>query len=222
MQHAPDAQFAPASPATRPHTAPTIRPAIKADVAVIRKCTRTTHETHARRLPHRFAMDDAAEAFIDLFLKRAFRTANGNPIAQSETLFVAESDGHFCGYIHLSTAPEEGLEIGIVDIHTAPEFRGTGVGTALLRHAQRLCEEADVHSLHAEVWHGNDASTALFTAAKFREDGKMYSWGKTTSPDRPPPPGVWTIKTVATGIAYGLGGYLALTGLYTILRDLLA
>lgn len=221
MQHAPDAQFAPASPATRPHTAPTIRPAIKADVAVIRKCTRTTHETHARHLPHRFAVDDAAEAFAEILLANAFRSPGGTPIAQSETLFVAESDGQFCGYIHLSNSPEEGCEIGIVDIYAAPEFRGIGVGTALLRHAQRLCEEADVHSLHAEVWNGNEASAALFAAAQFREDGKMYSWGKDTYPDRPPPPGVWTIKTFATGIAVGLGGFLALIGLYTVLSDLL-
>lgn len=69
------------------------------------------------------------------------------------TFDVIEVDGRLAGRLYVDRWP---AEIRIVDISLAPEFRGSGVGTALLR--ELIAEaEASARSLTIHVEAGNPA-----------------------------------------------------------------
>jgi ribosomal protein S18 acetylase RimI-like enzyme len=61
---------------------------------------------------------------------------------------VIEVDGHAAGRLYVDRAPDE---IRIVDIALLPEFRGAGIGTALLREILAEADERGVSvTLHVE------------------------------------------------------------------------
>jgi GNAT superfamily N-acetyltransferase len=111
----------------------TVRPAVSAD--------------HDRvlglvgQLGHAFPVD--AERFAEAFtfaLSDEGRTA----------VFVAESDGDVVGYCLVTMTPllySNGLSAQLQEIVTAEDTRATGVGTALVRAVEALCEQMGVTQL---------------------------------------------------------------------------
>lgn len=83
------------------------------------------------------------------------------------TLDVVEVDGARAGRLYVHRGPSD---IRIMDIAVAPEFRGRGIGTALLR---TLIEEADAGgrklSIHVEV---NNPARSLYDRLGFQPAGE--------------------------------------------------
>ena len=67
-----------------------------------------------------------------------------------------------------------------VDVHTAPDHRGKGYGTLMIREVVRkLFAETGVKEVHAFIKPENEASIRAFTKAGFIEEGRMAKKGST-------------------------------------------
>ena len=87
---------------------------------------------------------------------------------QLEGAFVAIADGEAVGSIHLF--PSFGYaEIGM---HVAQEWRGRGVGTALMEAAIAWARHEGLHKLSLSVFPHNVAGIALYRKFGFVEEGR--------------------------------------------------
>jgi len=90
------------------------------------------------------------------------------------------------GYTGVLYVLDEG-EITNIAVH--PDYRGRGIGFALLRAAQDFCRQSGVHTLHLEVRPSNTGAIALYRKCCFVQSGKrrgyyadngedalLYSW----------------------------------------------
>lgn len=81
-------------------------------------------------------------------------------------LFVAEDDvGERLGFLHLQTQTD--FFIGVLNCHisdlvVAPEHDGKGVGSALLRYADRWAKEHRCRHLTLAVFPGNERARKLY------------------------------------------------------------
>lgn len=83
--------------------------------------------------------------------------------------FIAERDGEHLG--HLGVELQNGLAgIGML---VAPEARGTGVGSALMRACVDWCRAKGAHKIHLTVWPHNAGARALYEKFGFVEEGRL-------------------------------------------------
>lgn len=64
-----------------------------------------------------------------------------------------------------STWPIRDGEAKLLQINTAPRFRGRGLARALIGHSSALMRQRGFAPLYARIWHSNAASQAAFLAA---------------------------------------------------------
>lgn len=90
---------------------------------------------HGAPVQKRTPEEIAAEAQDPAYLA-AFEAVSANPY---NTLFVAEQDGVVVGTYQITLLPgmaERGrVRAKIESVHVAPEYRGRGIGAAMMRHA---------------------------------------------------------------------------------------
>lgn len=93
---------------------------------------------------------------------------------------VAEDGGDVVGWAALSPVSDRCVYGGVaeVSVYVAPEARGRGVGTALLRRLVRASEEAGLWTLQAGIFPENEASLRLHEKAGFRVVGRRERLGK--------------------------------------------
>jgi putative acetyltransferase len=87
---------------------------------------------------------------------------------------VAVADGRVVG--HLSVAREEGpvtAHVASLGMAVAPEWRGRGVGAALLAEAFGWARWAGVEKLALSVYPGNEAARGLYRMFGFTEEGRL-------------------------------------------------
>jgi len=82
----------------------------------------------------------------------------------SAALFVAEVHGEVVGYSVAWYAADE-AELGDLAVH--PEWRGRGIGAALLRHNVSEAVRRDIRFVYLEVREGNAAARQLYESAGF-------------------------------------------------------
>jgi ribosomal protein S18 acetylase RimI-like enzyme len=117
---------------------------------------------------------ELAHVSWDVSMRRAFvehqfsaQDAHYRQNYPGATLDVIEVDGEPAGRLYVHRGPRD---IRIMDIALAPEFRGRGIGSGLLR---RLISEADASgrtlSLHVEA---NNPAVRLYERLRFRPAGE--------------------------------------------------
>ena len=84
-------------------------------------------------------------------------------------LVVAEADGQVVGMLHVEASRHGFGEIGML---VEREWRGRGVGSALLQAAISRARGQGVHKLCLEVFAHNTAAIALYRKAGFVEEGR--------------------------------------------------
>ncbi len=93
--------------------------------------------------------------------------------AEFSTLLVAdtapEGGPGIVGHISVSVAPYGVADIGML---VRDEWRGRGVGTALLAAAISWATAAGAHKIALEVWPDNVAALRLYRRAGFVEEGR--------------------------------------------------
>ncbi len=150
-----------------------IRPASPADrpqlrVAIVEM---QDHERrlHATRLPG----DQIADAYLDWMIERA--KADG-------AVFVAESDGAFCGFVagwvenedNIAETPESRCFGYICDICVMPPFRGQRVAGRLLSEMESYLRRSGVTRLRINVLATNASARASYERAGFGAYEIMY------------------------------------------------
>jgi L-phenylalanine/L-methionine N-acetyltransferase len=82
---------------------------------------------------------------------------------------------------HLHAAREEGpitRHVASLGMVVAPEWRGKGVGSALLAEAIRWAKEMRVEKLALSVYPHNDSALALYRKFGFQEEGRLTGHSK--------------------------------------------
>lgn len=84
------------------------------------------------------------------------------------TFFVAEVDGRIVGQLGLMGTGR--LDLGM---HLDAEWRGRGVGTALMKAAVDWARAHDAYKISLEVWPHNAAAIALYEKFGFEREGYL-------------------------------------------------
>ena len=87
----------------------------------------------------------------------------------SEGTVVAVADGQVIGMLHIEASRHGFGEIGML---VDRDWRGRGVGSALLRAGIGRARELGLHKLSLEVFARNTGAIALYRAAGFTEEGR--------------------------------------------------
>jgi RimJ/RimL family protein N-acetyltransferase len=82
---------------------------------------------------------------------------------------VAVASGQVIGMIHVEASRHGFGEIGML---VGRDWRGRGVGAALMRAAAALAREQGLHKLCLEVFVHNTAAIALYRKCGFAEEGR--------------------------------------------------
>jgi ribosomal protein S18 acetylase RimI-like enzyme len=138
-----------------------------------------TFEDHKEGLPARF-FDDGAQSREKLI--------NAALAGKNEKHFILSAfhNSQFAGYIHCYVEPvQTGLKSHdisgvVVDISLPAQFRGKGIGHALLTAAEEEFERLGATRLAANVWQGNEQSYNLFRTTGFEVE--MFEFGKRLAP----------------------------------------
>jgi RimJ/RimL family protein N-acetyltransferase len=83
---------------------------------------------------------------------------------------LAEADGRVVGAIHVEASRHGYGEIGMA---VAREWRGRGVGSALLAAAVEWARQRGLHKLSLSVFPHNEAAIALYRKFGFVEEGRL-------------------------------------------------
>ena len=83
---------------------------------------------------------------------------------------VAEIEGRIAGWVTISRKSERYAYRGVaeISIYVDQDYKGHGIGTALLNEEIRISEEAGFWTLQSSLMEGNDASLALHKKCGFR------------------------------------------------------
>ena len=88
-----------------------------------------------------------------------------NPVSALELLWIGEHlAGYMCYWLIVG-------EMQILNVATAPEFRGRGVAIQLLERALSCCAEKGLEMAWLEVRRGNVPAISLYQRMGFRIDG---------------------------------------------------
>jgi RimJ/RimL family protein N-acetyltransferase len=87
----------------------------------------------------------------------------------ADASIVAEAGGRVIGMIHVEASRHGFGEFGM---HVDRDWRGSGVGTALLRAAIDWSRGQGLHKLCLEVFPHNTAGIALYSKCGFVEEGR--------------------------------------------------
>jgi ribosomal protein S18 acetylase RimI-like enzyme len=139
-----------------------LRPVVDADRAFLVELYGSTREEELAQVQWD---DGARRAFVEH--QFAAQDAHYRANYPGASLDVIEVDGAAAGRLYVHRGPSD---IRIMDIALAPEFRGRGIGTALLRS---LMAEADASgrklSIHVEV---NNPARSLYNRLGFVPAGE--------------------------------------------------
>jgi ribosomal protein S18 acetylase RimI-like enzyme len=145
-----------------------IRPAISKDSLILSALCRNVQSLHAEHHPQVFKMPHrdgfAAEFFDEILASPDFKA------------YIAEEDAHPLGYIlcRLVDRPEndftyENRFLLIDQISVRPEAQRKGVGTALLKQAEKLARELGLSKLQLDSWDFNLDAHACFEKFGFEK-----------------------------------------------------
>jgi RimJ/RimL family protein N-acetyltransferase len=139
----------------------TLRPARPDDADAIIAAVRSTAQERSYVLMEIYGKDAATQR---AYIERLDREHN--------LFIVATAGGEVVGILALldfllCSTPEPGLSVGV---HIVRDWRGRGIGSALLRYAMRWAKEHGYPRLEADIFTTNERSLHLFEKAGFRED----------------------------------------------------
>lgn len=139
----------------------TLRPAGPDDAAAIIAAVRSGAQDRSYVLMEIYGKDVATQR---AYIERLDRDHN--------LFLVALANGQLVGIVALldtllCSTPEPALSVGV---HIVREWRGRGIGSAMLRYAVRWARGRDYRRLEADIFTTNERSLHLFNKAGFREE----------------------------------------------------
>ncbi len=111
------------------------------------------------------------------FYRRLFRRS----WTPSEATIVAMDGRRVIGQLHVAREDQPATRhVASLRMVVAAEWRGRGVGTALMAEAIRWAREAGVEKLSLSVYPDNDAARALYAKFGFEDEGRLSGHSKKT------------------------------------------
>ena len=95
---------------------------------------------------------------------------------EKDFCFIAEYGGEPVGFISLhrkNTSYRKGEMYEVDVIGVSEEFRGKGIGTQLMRHAEDFVREKGADGLLLDVYSGNESAIGFYTQNGFYEVSRM-------------------------------------------------
>ena len=139
---------------------PCIRDAVDSDLGAFSRLHALVESMHRRALPGRFRKPPASYA------AKVFREALRGKDCR---LFVAESDGRVAGYavVRIKRAPKHpllkpGKQISLEEMSVARDARRSGIGSALVRHAERFAAKKGFAELELHVYAFNAGARSFY------------------------------------------------------------
>ena len=138
----------------------TLRPARPDDAAAIIAAVRSSSQERSYVLMEIYGKDAATQrAYIEQLDRR------------HNLFLVATVNEQIVGILALldflvCSTPEPCLSVGV---HIVRDWRGRGLGSAMLRYALRWAKEHEYHRLEADIFTTNERSVHLFDKAGFQE-----------------------------------------------------
>ena len=139
----------------------TLRPALPDDAAAIIAAVRSSAQERSYVLMEVYGKDAATQrAYIERL------------DGEHNLFLVATADGQIVGILALldtllCSTPVPALSVGV---HIVRDWRGRGIGSAMLRYATRWAKEHDYRRLEADIFTTNERSLHLFNKAGFQEE----------------------------------------------------
>ena len=127
------------------------------------------HATEADRIPLTEMWARVVEENVGLGTEPPVDIEERAALWKIEGTFLAEADGEIVGSIHVQKSRHGYAEIGMA---VARDWRGKGVGGALMDIAEAWAREQDVHKLSLGVFAHNDRAVALYRKHGFVEEGR--------------------------------------------------
>jgi phosphinothricin acetyltransferase len=95
-------------------------------------------------------------------------------------VLVAERDGKIVGWVALNRFSPRNAYRGVADvsIYVARHARGSGVGTLLLDHAERVAKAAEFYKVVISARASNEAGRALYGKRGYRFVGTFVNHGR--------------------------------------------
>jgi putative acetyltransferase len=84
--------------------------------------------------------------------------------------FVAEADGRIIGQLTVEKAGNGVADLGMI---VDEQWRGRGVGSALLERAIQWARDAGAHKVALQMWPHNDRARVLYDKFGFVEEGRL-------------------------------------------------
>lgn len=95
---------------------------------------------------------------------------------------VAEADGRIVGNLRIAREGQEATRhVASFGMHVARDWRGRGVGTALLVEALRWARAVGVRKVELAVYPDNEAARALYARMGFVEEGRLLRHSRLSS-----------------------------------------
>ena len=91
--------------------------------------------------------------------------------APDQALFVADAAGDLVGQIWLALRSYGVADLGML---VAADWRGRGVGSALLGTGIQWAQQAGAHKVALQVWPHNEAAIGLYRKFGFAEEGVLH------------------------------------------------
>ena len=85
--------------------------------------------------------------------------------------YVAVSEGEMVGQLSMELQASNVAELGML---VAREWRGRGIGTALVEAGLQWARAAGSHKVTLQMWPHNDAARALYRKFGFVEEGRLH------------------------------------------------
>jgi ribosomal protein S18 acetylase RimI-like enzyme len=123
----------------------------------------------------RYVRSETVRRSVGYYRRRYFRRS----WTDEQASIVAVHGDQVIG--HLNAAREEGpmtRHVATLGMAVAPEWRGRGVGSALMHEVIRWAKEVGVEKLALSVYPHNEAAMALYRKFGFKEEGRLTGHSK--------------------------------------------
>ena len=111
--------------------------------------------------------------------RRYYRRSFRNPLTKDEAELMAVHGKRVVGHLHVAREDNPVTRhVASLGMAVAKEWRGRGVGSALMAEAIRWAREAGVEKLALSVYPDNDAARALYRKFGFQEEGRLTGHSK--------------------------------------------
>lgn len=111
-----------------------------------------------------------------------FRRRARDPWSTEGAFLVADAEGRIVGNLRIAREAQEATRhVATFGMHVARDWRGRGVGTALLLEALRWARAVGVRKVELSVYPDNDAARRLYARMGFVEEGRLLRHSRLSS-----------------------------------------